>query len=146
MVWGAVGGTDHPDTRLEAVLRGAAIAALPWLGTKYAPMAAVISLLLVARAPREIGRLVAIAVPVAVSLGGWFLWFEVLWGTPSPTAPYGSAHQMALGNLAAGLPGLFFDQEYGIVAASPVLALPRLWVRNQDGRSFERWLRGWLHG
>ena len=31
-------------------------------------------------------------------------------------------------------------------AASPVLALPRLWVRNQDGRSFERWLRGWLHG
>jgi peptidoglycan/xylan/chitin deacetylase (PgdA/CDA1 family) len=31
-------------------------------------------------------------------------------------------------------------------AASPVLALPRLWVRNEDGRSFERWLRGWLHG
>jgi peptidoglycan/xylan/chitin deacetylase (PgdA/CDA1 family) len=31
-------------------------------------------------------------------------------------------------------------------AASPMLALPRLWVRNQDGRAFERWLRGWLHG
>lgn len=30
--------------------------------------------------------------------------------------------------------------------ASPMLALPRLWVRNQDGHTFERWLRGWLHG
>jgi peptidoglycan/xylan/chitin deacetylase (PgdA/CDA1 family) len=31
-------------------------------------------------------------------------------------------------------------------ARSPMLALPRLWVRNLDGDRFERWLRGWLHG
>jgi peptidoglycan/xylan/chitin deacetylase (PgdA/CDA1 family) len=31
-------------------------------------------------------------------------------------------------------------------ARSPMLALPRLWVRNLDGGGFERWLRGWLHG
>ena len=30
-------------------------------------------------------------------------------------------------------------------ARSPMLALPRLWVRNLDGGGFERWLRGWLH-
>jgi peptidoglycan/xylan/chitin deacetylase (PgdA/CDA1 family) len=30
-------------------------------------------------------------------------------------------------------------------ARSPMLALPRLWVRNLDGVRFERWLRGWLH-
>ena len=30
-------------------------------------------------------------------------------------------------------------------ARSPMLALPRLWVRNLDGDRFERWLRGWLH-
>jgi peptidoglycan/xylan/chitin deacetylase (PgdA/CDA1 family) len=30
-------------------------------------------------------------------------------------------------------------------ARSPLLALPRLWVRNLDGDRFERWLRGWLH-
>jgi peptidoglycan/xylan/chitin deacetylase (PgdA/CDA1 family) len=30
-------------------------------------------------------------------------------------------------------------------ARSPMLALPRLWVRNLDGAGFERWLRGWLH-
>jgi hypothetical protein len=117
---------DRPDTRLQAVLRGVAVATLPWLGTKYAPMAAVIGLLLVTRAPRDVRRMVALGVPVVISLAGWFLWFELLWGTPSPTAPYGAAHQMALGNLAAGLPGLIFDQEYGIVAASPVLAMAAL--------------------
>ena len=30
-------------------------------------------------------------------------------------------------------------------ARSPMLALPRVWVRNLDGDRFERWLRGWLH-
>jgi hypothetical protein len=30
-------------------------------------------------------------------------------------------------------------------AQSPLLALPRVWVRNLDGDGFERWLRGWLH-
>jgi hypothetical protein len=131
---------DRADTRLEAVVRGVAIAVLPWLGTKYAPMAAVLGLLLVARAPRDIGRLVALAVPVALSVAGWLAWFEVLWGTPSPTAPYGSAHQMALGNLAAGLPGLFFDQEYGVVAAAPVLAMaaPGWWVLWRTGHESRR--------
>jgi hypothetical protein len=114
---------DRPDSRLEAVARGVAVAVLPWLGTKYAPMAAVIGLLLAARAPRDVGRLVALAAPVALSVAGWLLWFEVLWGTPSPTAPYGSAHQMALSHLVAGLPGLLFDQEYGVAAAAPVLAM-----------------------
>lgn len=131
---------DQPDTPREAMLRGVAIAMLPWLGTKYAPMAAVIGLLLVARAPRDARQLVALAAPVVISVAGWFLWFEFLWGTPSPTAPYGAAHQMALGNLAAGLPGLFFDQEYGIVAASPVLAMaaPGWWLLWRSGGSERR--------
>jgi hypothetical protein len=45
---------------------------------------------------------------------------------------------MAVGNLAAGLPGLFFDQEYGIVAAAPLLGMAaagwwQLW-RSGGGR------------
>jgi hypothetical protein len=130
---------DRPDSWFDAVLRGAAIAVLPWLGTKYAPMAAVVGMLLVARAPRDVVRLVALAVPAVLSLAGWLLWFEVLWGTPSPTAPYGPQHQMALGNLAAGLPGLFFDQEYGIVPVTPVFAMAGagwvvLWTMGRHGR------------
>ena len=122
----AVWWRDRPDTPPDAFFRGVAIAVLPWLGLKYVPMTAALALLVVARAPRDVRRLIVLALPVAVSVAGWFLWFNSLWGSPSPTAPYGSAHQVALGNLAAGVPGLLFDQEYGILAATPVLAMAAL--------------------
>lgn len=128
-----------PDTTRVALARGLALAALPWLGTKYTPMAAVIGLLVLSRAPDDRRRLVAIAVPAALSVLAWLGWFWALWGTPLPTAPYGASHQMALWHLAAGLPGLFLDQEYGIVAAAPVLGMAvagwwRLWRRDRAGR------------
>ena len=127
------------DTRASSVVRGLALGALPWLGTKYAPMALVIGVLLALRAPKDRARLVAIAAPAALLVVAWLAWFAWLWGTPSPTAPYGAAHQMALWHLAAGLPGLFFDQEYGIAAVAPVLAMAsvgwwRLWRRDGGGR------------
>jgi hypothetical protein len=138
-VLGALWWRDRPDTRLDALVRGLAVGALPWLGTKYAPMAAVIVLLLVARAPRDWRRLTTMGVPIVLSVIGWLTWFALLWGSPLPTSPYGSAHQMAFGNLTAGLPGLFFDQEYGVFAAAPVLAMAvlgwwRLWQRGGDNR------------
>jgi hypothetical protein len=131
--------SETADTRATAVVRGLALGALPWLGTKYAPMAVVIGVMLAVRAPRDRGRLAAIVAPGTVLVVAWLGWFAWLWGTPSPTAPYGSAHQMALWHLMAGLPGLFFDQEYGIVAVAPVLALAtvgwwRLWRRDAAGR------------
>ena len=54
-------------------------------------------------------------VPFAVSCGCWLAWFWWLWGTPSPTAPYGASHQMSFESLKAGFPGVFADQEYGVV-------------------------------
>ena len=130
---------ERPDTRLDAVARGLAVGALPWLGMKYAPMAAVIALLLVARAPRDWGRAARIVVPVALSAIAWLAWAAMQSGAPPPAAPFGSAHQMAAGNLAAGLPGLFFDQGYGVFAVAPVLAMAvvgwrRLWQRGGDSR------------
>ncbi len=128
------------ESQATSVLRGLAVGALPWLSTKYAPMALTIGLLLAMRAPKDRARLAAIAGP-AVLLGvTWLAWFWWIWGTPSPTAPYGTAHQMALWHLAAGLPGLFFDQEYGIAAVAPVLAMAsvgwwRLWRRDVGGRA-----------
>ncbi len=133
----AIGRQVRGVSRTDALVRGVALAALPWLGTKYAPMSAVSIALLLWRLPSR--DRVAVAAPYVASLALWFGFFWWLYGTPSPSAPYGSSHQMSLATLAAGLPGLFLDQEYGAVATAPALGLAivglwRLWRRDADGR------------
>jgi peptidoglycan/xylan/chitin deacetylase (PgdA/CDA1 family) len=58
------------------------------------------------------------------------------------------------GAISPGLVGVVRESGYTVACCSksdvatprsPMLALPRLWVRNLDGERFERWLRGWLH-
>lgn len=105
------------------VLRGVAIGALPWLSTKYAPMAAVVGLIVFVRSRRNVRAVVALSVPVVILLFGWFAFFHAYWGTFSPTAPYGTQENMALSYLARGGLGLLFDQEYGVVALAPVCVL-----------------------
>jgi hypothetical protein len=128
------------DTRATALVRGVALGVLPWLGTKYSPMAVVIFGLLAWRLRSNRSALAALTAPAGALVLAWLAWFWWIWGTPSPTAPYGAAHQMALAHLAAGLPGLLFDQEYGIVAAAPVLAFAvagwwRLWRGGAESRA-----------
>jgi hypothetical protein len=132
----------RPSSRTPAMFlaRGLAIAALPWLSTKYLPMAAVIGALWIYRLRFKIGReSLALAVPPLVSLTAWFAFFYLIWGTFAPSAPYGSQDPMTLRNLAHGLPGLLFDQEYGVVFVAPVLALAVLglaamWRKGSDRR------------
>ena len=71
-----------------------------------------------------------IVVPYALSLLGWFAFFYAYWGTPLPQGPYGSMSQTELANIMFGVPGLFFDQEYGLLAYAPayVLAGFGLWT------------------
>jgi hypothetical protein len=122
---------------------GLASAALPWLSTKYAPMSAALVAIAVTRVlwPQSVGlrsafagltrswqtsRLSAVAVvvvPYAASLAGWFSVFQWIWGTPWPQAPYGGLVQTEISNLAFGVPGLLFDQEYGLLAYAPVQVL-----------------------
>ena len=45
----------------------------------------------------------------------WFSFFYAYWGTPLPAAPYGDLVQTRVSNLVFGAPGLFFDQEYGVL-------------------------------
>jgi hypothetical protein len=120
----------------DAVLRGIALGTLPWLGTNYAPMS-MAALALAWWADRE--RRAALVAPYTASVALWLGFFWWIYGTPSPIAPYGPAHQMALANLTSGLPGLVADQEYGLLASAPVLALAvvgwwRLWRRDAAGR------------
>ncbi len=106
---------------------------LPWLSSKYAPMSGVILAVAWARAwwplhageraDRGLGSLVRLGGPYAASVAAWFAFFYAYWGKPWPSAPYGRMLQTELGNTVFGVPGLFFDQEYGLLAYAPAYVL-----------------------
>ena len=126
--------------RPTRVVRGLALGALPWLGTKYAPMALVAIALVCWRCARDDARARRDAVRGArwrsgsASSGGST-------GTPSPTAPYG-----AVAPDGAATPGRgtarasSLDQEYGLAREragrwrSRVVGWWRLWRRDAAGR------------
>src|SRR4030095_2341482 len=133
------------------VAAGLAIASLPWLSTKYAPMSAALLLVVVFRlgknepaaslrnAARN-SKIWVVAGIYAISLAAWFAFFYVIWGTPLPMAPYGSLVQTTPLNLRFGVPGLLFDQEYGLVAYAPVyiLAVTGLYQMWRSGGDLRR--------
>ena len=109
---------------------GIAIASLPWLSTKYAPMSVAVLLVVCFRLRTASGgrtrmtyRLGAVVGIYVISLVAWFAFFYAIWGTPLPMAPYGSLVQTTPLNLRFGAPGLLFDQEYGLLAYAPVYIL-----------------------
>lgn len=126
---------------------GVAIATLPWLSTKYAPMSAAL-LLVTAYRLRKKGpatflrnpKVIAVVAIYALSLAAWFAFFYVIWGSPLPMAPYGSLTQTEPRFLVRGGPGLFFDQEYGLLAFAPVyiLAFTGLWHMWRAGGELRR--------
>jgi hypothetical protein len=112
------------------IAAGLAIASLPWLSTKYAPMSAALLLVVILRIGKKEpatflrnSKVWVVAGIYAISLAAWFAFFYVIWGTPLPMAPYGSLVQTSPLNLRFGAPGLLFDQEYGLVAYAPVYIL-----------------------
>jgi hypothetical protein len=84
-------------------------------------------------APSRGRRLAAILTPYLVSLAAWFACFQALWGSPWPSAAYGGAAQtqMSVANIIRGVPGLLFDQEYGLLSYAPVLAIAAVGFRGQ---------------
>ena len=115
----------RPGSTMPGVMlaRGVAIGALPWLSTKYAPMAGAVTVVLLIRSRWNLRSIAAYLTPVALAFAGWFAFFFWIWGTVLPSAPYGSSETMTLGALARGVPGLLFDQEYGVAAYAPILVL-----------------------
>lgn len=109
---------------------GSLVALLPWLSTKYVFMAGALGLIALGRlqglrAMRSAAVRAALGfvLPCALSLACWFAFFWWIWGTPSPSAPYGSQSGTSPVHLLAGGPGLFFDQEYGVLAVAPALGI-----------------------
>ncbi|MDP1570836.1 MAG: hypothetical protein Q8L86_12635 [Vicinamibacterales bacterium] len=112
--------------RGELALVGAGLAALPWLHTRFAIAAGVLGLVILLRQWRlsdRVARAAAfLAVPV-IAAAGWFAYFWVIYGTPNPAAPYGGYTQSSLAYALTGIPGLLFDQQFGLLLAAPVYAV-----------------------
>jgi hypothetical protein len=119
--------------------RGLAPALLPWLSAKYAPLSLVLVALLAWRTRAQPALAGAVLAPWLGSVALWLFFFDQLWGSWLPSAPYGPAHQLAPGHLLAGLPGLLLDQEYGLLPYAPALGLAglglwQLWKDGGEGR------------
>lgn len=120
----------------------ALLAFLPFLHTRFAVIAAALGTLFLielVRQPRgERGRTLLAFAPLPV-LGAiaWFAYFYVLYGTPDPTAPYGPNRESSLTYVPGGMLGLLFDQQFGLLAASPVLVMAAVgwWRARRNGPS-----------
>ena len=102
---------------------GAALALLPWLHSRFALIAAGFGLVIVVRlaARREAILQIAafLAVP-AIASAAWFTFFWVIWGTPSPLAPYGADSSTSASYIPRGLIGLLVDQQFGLLTTAPI--------------------------
>jgi hypothetical protein len=115
----------------------ASLALLPWLNVRYAPLAALLAAYGLSRWPgwRKAGLLGGLGALSAVTIA---LYHRALYGFFDPRLVYGRRPEISLSTLGTGLPGLLFDQEFGLLAYAPVfalglLALPRLaeWGRRE---------------
>lgn len=131
-----VGDDAAPISRTTLIGNAALLACLPWLHTRLAVLAAGFGLAIVwsiirdgaSSSDERMRRLVwFLALPI-VSAFAWFGFFQVIYGTPNPSAPYGTSPEASLAFIPGGLAGLFFDQQFGLMAYAPVLAAAALGV------------------
>jgi hypothetical protein len=102
---------------------GAAVAILPWLHTRFALAAAALSLVVLGRIGRAGAKSVAaFVIAPLVATAAWLAFFYVIYATPNPSAPYGGARQLAVANVARGIPGLLLDQQFGLLPNAPAYA------------------------
>jgi hypothetical protein len=116
--------------------RGLALAALPWLHTKFVVLLACLTAFLLvrlaARGERHDGLrwprvklAIALVSPIAVSVLLWLYSFYLMYGVFDPEAPYGGYTRLYVlnANIPRSLLGLLFDQKFGLLVYSPVYAL-----------------------
>ncbi len=103
------------------LLSGMSLAILPWLGSRLVAISVTAGICLVLRM-RSGRQLLSLAVPGVIGAGLWFLYFYAIYGTFNPSAPYGHYTQMAAANLVRSVPGLLFDQQFGLLPNAPVYA------------------------
>jgi hypothetical protein len=114
-------GREVSTSRLIAT--GAALALLPWLHSRFAVIAAAMGLLIAVRLAARQPAIPAIARFLSVPLvagAAWFAFFWIIWGSPSPVAPYGADTSTSSSYILRGLIGLLVDQQFGLLTTAPI--------------------------
>ena len=125
--WALIRTEEKEDSSwMVWALHGLALALLPWMHTRFAVLAGTLGGLImvrIARVPNPLAKAVAFLVAPAVSALAWLFFFAIIYGTPDPSAPYGSDTQNALAYFPNGVGGLLFDQGFGLFATAPILLI-----------------------
>jgi len=138
-VWLIVRLARRPEAVSNAAVLvvGTALAALPWLHTRFSVLAAgfglIIAWQLASGAARWRRLFTFLAVP-AVAAVAWFGFFWLVYGTVNPAAPYGADSGARLAYIPGGILALLVDQQFGLLAYSPVL-IAAVWAAASGGRS-----------
>lgn len=115
-------GRREPLGWRGAVVVGLSAAALPWLNVRYAPLALLVLAHGVSRRRRG-GEWAGLALPALVSAIGIAAYHQAIYGFWDPRRVYGRRPELSLASLGEGVPGLFFDQEFGLFVYAPIFAL-----------------------
>ena len=118
--------TDRSRLR-QSFWIGLPVAFLPWLHTRLALPALLLGLVLLLRLGAAVHRraatwrdVAAFITPIVLGLGGWFIFFRILYGTFNPSAPHWDHVPLGFRHIPTGLLGLLADQEFGLLANAPV--------------------------
>jgi hypothetical protein len=123
---------DARKLTLPAALAwGSALGLLPWLNVRYALVPVILVAYGWAARPR-LRTLTSAVLPLAASAIGIAAFQHALYGFFDPRGVYGRRPEFSLATLLDGLPGLLFDQEFGLLVYAPLFALAapglvRLW-------------------
>jgi hypothetical protein len=134
--------TPLPERLAAWMWRGLALAALPWLHTKFVVLLALLTAFLLVRLWPRLKLGIALVTPIAISVLLWLYSFYLMYGVFDPEAPYGGYARLYVlnANIPRSLLGLSFDQKFGLLVYSPVywLAAVGCWlmVRRVELRPF----------
>jgi hypothetical protein len=116
-------GDARGVSQISLIATGAALALLPWLHSRFAVIAAALGLAIVLRLAARASAATCIAaflsVPIAAGIA-WFGFFWVIWGSPSPIAPYGADTSTSSSYIMRGVIGLLVDQQFGLLTTAPI--------------------------
>jgi hypothetical protein len=110
-----------------AAALGAGIGLLPWLHTRFVPLAGILAVVIALRLIRTsaawrrwVPTLLALGVPIGLSVAAWLLYSAKLYGTFDPMSAYDGGTPLRPERVVSGLLGLVGDQEFGLIPNAPV--------------------------
>ncbi len=124
-----------PSSIVRIASLGAALAVLPWLHTRYAALAGAAAVVVAMRiavppsegravpAARRVRLLIAFVAVPALSAVAWLLFFQSIYGTFDPRAPYGGSTDLRMVRVPVALTGLVLDQQFGLLPNAPIYVI-----------------------